>query len=77
LALFRNVMVAAVIGGLALSGAGGALAKKSKHHKRSQFSASQREQILTNARKKCRAKFGVSSNVYRIDYYTGQVWCWQ
>ena len=42
---------------------------------RNEYTAEQRAKILENARAVCRASFGASSTVYRLDYKKWQVTC--
>lgn len=48
---------------------------KGNHKSREDYTAAQREKIMENARKLCKAKFGAPSRVHRIDYKRNEVWC--
>lgn len=74
----RNLGFLAVSLLLALSlGTSGpdAATKKKITHKRSDFTAEQREKMMEEARKICKKRYGSSSRVYKIDYYKWIVIC--
>lgn len=52
-----------------------AATKKKISHKRSEFTAAQREKLMEAARKICKKRHGAMATVYRLDYYKWTVWC--
>ena len=52
-----------------------AAAKKKISHKRSDFTAEQREKMMEEARKICRKRYGAGALVYKMDHYKWKVWC--
>ena len=65
--------VSPALGDLDLAAA--AAAKKKISHKRSDFTAEQREKMMEEARKICRKRFGAGASVYKMDYNKWKVWC--
>jgi hypothetical protein len=52
-------------------------AKGKISHKRSDFTAKQREKMMEEARKLCKKRYGAASTVYKLDYYKWKVICYE
>lgn len=52
-----------------------AAAKAKVSHKRADFTAEQRAALMEKARKLCKARYGATSIVYKLDYYKWMVIC--
>lgn len=49
--------------------------KKKISHKRTDYTAAQREKMMEEARQICKKKYGSASTVYKIDYYKWTIIC--
>jgi hypothetical protein len=49
--------------------------QKKVTHKRTDFTAAQRDRMMKEARQICKKKYGSASTVYKVDYYNWRVIC--